>query len=177
MCPRSPAQDSALAEIGDGARSRDPRRQRMSGLSRRYRVSLCDYLQYNVALVGLKPCSTAVQILTAWQGASQVVHKREESARPMQFHLGRRFGPMQLFPIVHRTSQDTTGQHNSGPRVTARPASQSRARMIPESTASPHPCNARVMLITMVWRASPRSIPVKISALCGAAELLSKQFA
>ena len=103
-------------------------------------------------LESTSPRYKTVHFLTAWQRASQVVHKREESARPMQFYLGRRFGPMQPFPIIHRTSQDNTGQHSSGPRITARPVPATRSgqqarRMIPESTASPHPCIARAMLI------------------------------
>ena len=53
------------------------------------------------------------------QGKCKSSIKREESACPMQVYLGRRFRPMQPFPIVHRTPQDTTGQHISGPRITA----------------------------------------------------------
>ena len=94
----------------------------------------------------------------------------------MQFYLGWRFGPMQPFPIVHRISQDTHRttqpkvEDHGSPSPVTRSGQQAR-RMILESTASPYPCIARVLLITMVFRSSLRSTPVMISALCGAAAL------
>ena len=118
--------------------------------------------------------SVPVHFLTAWQRASQVVHKREEFALPMQFYLCRRFGLMQPFPIVHRISQDTHKDNtvrvedHGSPSPATRSGQQAR-RMILKSTASPYPCIARVLLITMVFRSSLRSTPVMISALCGAA--------
>ena len=128
-----------------------------------------------------------MHFLTAWQRASQVVHKREEFALPMQFYLGWRFGPMQPFPIVHRISQDTHRTTQSGSRITARLVAVTRSgqqarRMIPESTATPHACIARVLLITMsmVFRSSLRSTPVMRSAVYVAAAPLAvirKRFA
>ena len=82
------------------------------------------------------------------------------------------------FPIVHMISQDThkdnTGrvEDHGSPSPATRSGQQAR-RMILESTASPYPCIARVLLITMVFRSSLRSTPVMRSAVYAAAAPLA----
>jgi len=114
----------------------------------------------------------------AARNASQVVHKREEFALPMQFYLCRRFGPMQSFSIVHRTSQDNTAlrSEDHGSSRPSHALGTAERHMIPACTASPHPCIARVTLITMACRRLPDPLASR-DLLSTPLQLLSQQFA
>ena len=105
---------------------------------------------------------------------------------------------MQPFPIRHRTPHSTGTPHRTSTQAedahatapppphtgTAPPrcvgeggshgSSSSPVTHVGQQVASPHRCFARVMLITMVCRASLRSTPVMISALSAALQLLDR---